>query len=173
MKRRLRIFGAITVGPLVLIGFAAAALTAEPSTTRPAYPYEARFCQDNYDQLGPITGDCTVVPLAGYVTPDGTVLDGSIQEDDPYGRWDCRTMGNHVCGDENGNLTLYITYADGNIHGFELSAPDRPGCFMEPSNTRAGYEVIFYTHISGRGAPEFIGDPLGFEVNCPTERHPA
>lgn len=46
----------------------------------------------------------------------------------------------------------------------KLAAPDRPGCFVEPSNTAAGFEVIFYSHISGRAD---IGDPLGFEVRCP------
>lgn len=41
---------------------------------------------------------------------------------------------------------------------------------MEPSNTPDGWEIIFYSRISGRGAPEYIGDPLGFEVRCPDKK---
>jgi hypothetical protein len=88
-----------------------------------------------------------------------TTTTTTINEDDP--RWDCRTMGNHQCG-----TTLYFNL-DGELYGFDVNAPDRPGCFVEPSNTKAGYEVVFYSRISGRGAPEFLGDPLGFEVTCP------
>ncbi len=150
---------------LIAAAFAALALTASaspagaptlPEGTRYATSAEQTFCQANWDTLGPITGDCRIVPL---------LLEGdSISEDDPWGRWVCETMGNHICN-VDGVLVIYFNI-DGQLHGYELNAPDRPGCFVEPSNTAAGFEVIFYSRISGRGAPEFIGDPLGFEVNC-------
>lgn len=126
----------------ISLGYIAKAST--PASTRPATAGEAAFCQANYEQLGPITGDCHKVPLAG-----------GIEEDDPWGRWDCRTMGNHVCGS-----TIYFNLA-GQLHGFDLNAPDRPGCFAEPSATHAGFEVIWYGRISAHT------DEFGFEVNCP------
>lgn len=55
------------------------------TATRQATAGEERFCLAN---LGPNTGSCSRVPLFG--TP---------YEDDPWGRWDCRTMGNRQCGD--------------------------------------------------------------------------
>lgn len=89
---------------------------------------------------GPASGDCNAVP------------NGPIAEDDPWGRFDCRTMGNLACT-STGSLD------------FELL--DRPGCFMEPANGLTGWTVVRYSNIRGRGAPEFLGDPLGFEVPCP------
>jgi len=41
--------------------------------------------------------------------------------------------------------------------------PDRPSCWAEPSEVPAGFEVIYYPHLSQ--VP--MNDP-GFEVNCPT-----
>lgn len=91
---------------------------------------------------------------AGPTTTTTTV----ITEDEP--RWDCRTMGNHICGEPDaGHLVIYFTLGD-QVHGFDLNAPDRPGCFVEPSDTPAGYEVIFRPDISQ-------DDDLGFEVVCP------
>lgn len=89
IRRNVRYFLAFTATPLVALGIVAAIVTAEPSTTRPATPYEAAFCSEHFAEYGPVTDDCTVVPLAGYVTPDGTILDGTVSEDDPFGRWDC------------------------------------------------------------------------------------
>ncbi len=45
---------------------------------------------------------------------------------------------------------------------YEASAPNRPGCFVEPSLNVDGFEVILYPDISRRwpGA-------AGFEVPCP------
>ena len=40
--------------------------------------------------------------VAGFAIAIGIVIaqaNGPIMEDDP--RWDCRTMGNHVCGPNN------------------------------------------------------------------------
>lgn len=45
---------------------------------------------------------------------------------------------------------------------YDINAPDRPACFMEPSGTKEGYEVILYPHLS----MHHDGD-LGFEVSCP------
>lgn len=64
-----------------------------------------------------------------------------IEEDDP--RWDCRTMGNHVCGD---NATALLPHQDvpgfyswdGDEWMFNPAAghysvdPDRGGCGLEP-----------------------------------------
>lgn len=125
------------------------------SQTRPATADEVAFCLANLDTLGPASGDCRTVPLTG-----------PLYEDDPWGRWDCRTMGNRTCGDGAGNLTIWFD-VDGELQGFDVNDPHRPGCFMEPSTTAVGYEVIRYSRISGRGAPEYIGDPLGFEIPCP------
>jgi hypothetical protein len=127
--------------------------TTSAPTTRTATADERAFCEATIELFGPITGDCAVVPLWG-----------SIEEDDPWGRWDCARQGNHICDTPDG-LVIYFNIG-GQLEGFYLDAPDRPGCFMEPSNTPDGWEVIFYSRISGRGAPEFIGDPLGFEVRC-------
>lgn len=165
---RLRLHLAGIAACLLVIGFFTAALVAEPSTTRPATPYEAAFCQEHIEVYGPVTGDCTVIPLPGYILPDGATYDGTIYEDDAFGRWDCRKMGNHICN-VDGDLIIYFDLG-GELHGFELSAPDRPACFMEPSNTAEAWEIIFYSRMSGRGAPEYIGDPLGFEVNCPNKK---
>lgn len=121
-------------------------------TVRLATLEEEGFCLAHFDTLGPVTGDCLLVPVDGLY---------SVEEDDPWGRWDCHTMGNHTCGD------LIFFNLGGELHGFDVNAPDRPTCFVEPSSTPAGFEVIFYSNMSGRGAPEYLGDPLGFEVNCP------
>lgn len=79
--------------------------------------------------------------------------DRVIEEDDPA--WDCTTMGDHQCG------SLIYFNLGGELHAFEINAPDRPGCFVEPSSARGGFEVFFYPRISGRD------EPLGFEVTCP------
>lgn len=84
-----------------------------------------------------------------------------ITEDDP--RWDCRTMGNFICGDGHGNLTIWFQEGDG-LAGYDVNDPHRPGCFVEPSNTPEGHETIYYAYISDRT------DPLGFEVPCPGQR---
>lgn len=133
------VFGS-SVGGALRVG------SQEPAT-RPATATEAAFCVANYDQLGPINGDCTTVVLAG-----------DIQEDDPWGRWDCRTMGNHVCGSAKGPIIHFNL--GGELHGFELNAPNRPACRVEPSNTREGFEVIFYMD-------QAKADQAGFEVRCP------
>lgn len=86
-----------------------------------------------------------------------------ITEDDIYGRWDCRTMGNFICGDGHGNLTIWFQEGDG-LAGYDVNDPHRPGCFVEPSNTPEGHETIYYAYISDRT------DPLGFEVPCPGQR---
>lgn len=129
--------------------------TTVPAGTRQAYAQEMLSCENTWDVRGPITGNCGYVPLYG-----------EIQEDDPWDRWDCKINGNHICGDPIHGLVIWFNL-NGELQGYELNAPDRPGCFVEPSDTRDGYEVIFYSHISGRGAPEFLGDELGFEVPCP------
>lgn len=45
---------------------------------------------------------------------------------------------------------------------YDINAPDRPACWMEPSNTPEGYEVILYPHLSMHNDADF-----GFEVSCP------
>lgn len=45
---------------------------------------------------------------------------------------------------------------------YDINAPDRPACWMEPSNTPEGYEVILYPHLSMHNDAD-----LGFEVSCP------
>lgn len=132
---------------LVAVGFFTAA--GSTSDTHPATPNERAFCLAHLEKLGPITGDCGVVPTFG-----------EILEDDPWGRWDCRTMGNHMCGDANGNVTIYFNLG-GELHGFEVNAPDRPACIVEPSNVKGGFEVIFYPAMS------MWGGEFGFEVDCP------
>lgn len=135
----------------VLAAFAAAALLASGAAhqapaqdpgTRPATATEAAFCVANYDLYGPINGDCNTV-----------LLGGEIQEDDPWGRWNCMTMGNHICGS-----VIYFNLG-GELHGFEVNAPNRPACRVEPSSTRAGFEVIFY-------GDHAKADQAGFEVTC-------
>ena len=142
----------------VLAAFAAAALagcsgagSAQVRNDRPATEQEEHFCHEStFRGEPPASGDCSRVPLFD-----------TIYEDDVNGRWDCRTMGNRICGS-----TIHVPVGD-QIHAFDVNAPDRPGCFMEPSSTPQGWEIIYYSQISGRGAPEFIGDPFGFEVPCP------
>jgi len=77
----------------------------------------------------------------------------TIEEDDP--RWDCKTMGNHICGE------IIWFNVGGELQGYELNAPSRPACRVEPSNTRVGYEVIFYPN-------QDQADDIGFEVTCPS-----
>lgn len=151
----------VAAGPLgyALGGVAAAgaehgaAYSAHETFTadRAATADEERFCLDNLELLGPASGDCSRVPLFG-----------TLYEDDPWGRWDCRIMGNRQCGD-----LLFFAAADGRLVGFHINDPHRPGCFVEPSSVRGGFEIIGFSRISGRGAPEYMGDPLGFEVPCP------
>jgi hypothetical protein len=45
---------------------------------------------------------------------------------------------------------------------YDINAPDRPACWMEPSNTPEGYEVILYPRLSMHNDAD-----LGFEVSCP------
>lgn len=57
------------------------------SEFRPATEYEEHVCQENTIRGdGPAHDDCSLVPT------------GPIYEDDPWGRWNCATMGNRVCG---------------------------------------------------------------------------
>lgn len=116
---------------------------AWPATTRAATPDEHAFCLAHPDE-GPITGDCAVVPLAGDIT-----------EDDPWGRWDCRTNGNHTCSG------LIFFRIGGEFWTYEVNDPHRPACFVQPSSTREGFEVIFSWDLAR------FTDELGFEVNCP------
>lgn len=107
-------------------------------------PTEREFqtCAENSMRgNGPASGDCQHLP------------DGPISEDDPWGRWDCSTMGNRVCAP-----TAPLN--------FELTS--RPGCFMEPSSTSDGWEIIWYPDISKRGTSGFPSDEFGFEIPCPT-----
>lgn len=62
-------------------------------------------------------------------------------------------MGNRVCGPD------LIA-----VHGelYEVSAPNRPGCFVEPSDSVDGFEVILYPDIAAVNPAD-----LGFEVPCP------
>lgn len=153
MKARFALAGAVAAALLCTGAAYPDRGTASPDVrpTRSATPAESAFCLANYDRLGPITHNCARVSLWG-----------TIEEDDPWGRWDCRTMGNHICGS-----TIFFVHADGSIHGYELNAPDRPGCFMEPSSAAGGFEIIGYSAISGRDAPEYLGSEFGFEVPCP------
>jgi hypothetical protein len=77
-------------------------------------------------------------PSSPAVTP------APLQEDDPG--WDCATMGDKLCG-------------PGLSHG-NLDDQQRPACFVEPSSVPAGFEVIYYPHLS-----MVLG--VGFEVTCP------
>lgn len=76
----------------------------------------------------------------------------TCQEDEPC--WDCQTMGNHVCGPNP------LIAVKGEL--YELRAPNRPGCFVEPSNTVDGFEIILYPDIAAVNSAD-----LGFEVPCP------
>lgn len=62
-------------------------VTTTPINTRSATAQEMLFCEANWDTLGPITNNCGYVPLWG-----------GIEEDDAFGRWDCRLDGNGLCG---------------------------------------------------------------------------
>lgn len=54
---------------------------------RSATEREEQICMENSMRGdGPSTGDCRQVPT------------GTIYEDDPWGRWNCATMGNRICG---------------------------------------------------------------------------
>lgn len=88
--------------------------------------------------------------LAG--TSDSHWHPAAVSEDSAG--WDCRTMGNHVCGS-----TIWFNIG-GELQGYEVDAPDRPACWAEPSTTPDGYEVIFYPAGGG-------GQHGGFEVVCP------
>lgn len=58
------------------------------ASDRPASAHEENVCQQNSLRgQGPNSNDCSRVPLGG-----------KIHEDDPWGRWNCRTMGNQICG---------------------------------------------------------------------------
>lgn len=115
--------------------------SAKAPEFRDATEREFQTCAENSMRgNGPANGDCQHVP------------DGFFYEDDPWGRWNCRADGNGIC-------------APSAPLDFELL--DRPGCFIEPSSTPSGWEIIWYSNIRGRGAPEFLGDPLGFEIPCP------
>ena len=137
VKRTLVLSLLAMVACLVTIGFFTAALF---TGTRPATLAERAFCEANYDLFGPMTGDCNVVPLGCEIT-----------EDDAWGRWDCASMGNRVCGS-----TIYVGGT-----GYHVNDRHRPGCFMEPSKTPNGWEVIFYPSITEHA------DEFGFEVPCP------
>lgn len=121
-----------------------AAPTSAP-TVRLATLDEEGFCLANLDTLGPVTGDCLLVPVDGLY---------SLEEDDAWGRWDCRTMGNRICGE-----IIYFDFG-GELYGWNVNG-DRPACFVEPDDTTAGYSVYFYPKLSQEPAREF-----GFEVNC-------
>lgn len=76
--------------------------------------------------------------------------DGKCHEDDPC--WDCTIMGNRICG-----TTIYVKG-----RAYDINDEQRPGCFVEPSDTPEQYEVIYYPHLSME--PDVQG---GFEIACP------
>lgn len=99
---------------------------------------QLQICMENsYRGEPPANGDCRWIPNVVGIT-----------EDDPWGRFNCRTMDS--CGE-----SLYLTLLD------------RPGCFIEPAGPPDYYDIVYYSNIQSRGAPEYLGDPLGFEVPCP------
>lgn len=105
-----------------------------PPTLQAANELEQQVCQENaYRGDAPAYTDCSHLP------------DGPIYEDDPWGRWDCRTMGNLTCGPM-----------------LDLDQLDRPGCFIEPASTPNGWDIVRYTDIRQHT------DEFGFEIPCPT-----
>lgn len=86
-------------------------------------------------------------PALAAPTPFGITEDGAL--------WTCEVMGNHTCGS-----TIYFVHSDGSLHGYDVNAPSRPACFVEPSDNRNGYDVTFYPNMDERT------DHLGFEVTC-------
>jgi len=97
----------------------------------------------------------------------------SCQEDDPCFDW--RTMGNRrrgVCIDDVDWLEHADpaapydlgrrTYTLGGRGCEALNDDARPVCWVEPSATPEGYEVIWYPHLNDVE----VGNP-GFEVLCP------
>jgi hypothetical protein len=57
---------------------------------------QEHICQENaYRGEPPADGDCSTMPA-------------EIQEDDPWGRWNCATMGNRICGNQPRWLTFEL-----------------------------------------------------------------
>jgi hypothetical protein len=111
--------------------------------------------------------------LTGPPAPRAAVTASTCQEDEPCFDW--RTMGNHdrgVCIDDVDMLEhadpaqpynlLLRTYSPGGRGCEALSDDARPVCWVEPSATPDGFEVIWYEHLYQVA----LGNP-GFEVLCP------
>ena len=78
----------LTEAPLTLQGSSEAPPGLRRTTER-----EQHICHENsYRGNGPWTSDCD------HVLVDELGNDIEITEDDPYGRWNCATMGNQICG---------------------------------------------------------------------------
>jgi hypothetical protein len=80
--------------------------------------------------------------------PEGQASENKCQEDQPC--WDCKTMGNRICGDK-----IYIDNKE-----YMVNDSERPGCFIEPRPGN-GYVIVKYPHLSE--VPDSSG---GFEVVC-------
>lgn len=111
--------------------------------------------------------------LSGLPATHATVSPSTCQEDEPCFDW--RTMGNHergVCIDDVDWLEhadqaapydlQRRTYTLGGRGCEALNDDQRPVCWVEPSSTPEGYEVIWYPHLNDVE----LGNP-GFEVLCP------
>lgn len=152
MKLRRAVLAAFAATALGACGNASAA-TIGRATAVPVSERQEHICQENTLRGEPsASGDCSRIPIAA--------LFSAPEEDDVYGRWDCRVMGNRQCAD-----TLFFTMADGSLVGYHINDPTRPGCFVEPSNTPEGFEVIYRPNIYRPNIS--VGDGLGFEVRCP------
>lgn len=103
----------------------------------------------------------TTTTTTGTVTTTTVAAPVHLEEDDPG--WDCRVMGNHICGE-----VIFFDFG-GQLHAWNVNG-DRPACFVEPDDTVAGFSVYFYPKLSQEPAREF-----GFEVPCgpmPAEYRP-
>jgi hypothetical protein len=111
--------------------------------------------------------------LSGPPAAHATVSPSTCAEDEPC--WDWRTMGDHargVCVDDVDVLEhadpaapydlTRRTFTPGGRGCEALSDDARPVCWVEPSSTVEGFEVIWYPHLNDVE----LGNP-GFEVPCP------
>lgn len=111
--------------------------------------------------------------MAIAAAPSSGPQRSSCQEDEAC--WDWRTMGDHqrgVCIDDHDVIETADPFAPYDLarrayspggRGCEsLNDDARPVCWVEPSATPEGFEVIWYPHLNDVA----LGNP-GFEVLCP------
>lgn len=113
----------------------------------PATELQEHYCHERaYHGDGPADGICHTMPV------------GPIYEDDPWGRWDCATMGNFICGPNEADLTAdeIAEHESFNALRAQLKELDQWGMTSEQENLYRAEFVANSLNDPNRGQPGYL-----------------